>query len=89
MAKGQGPFKSKKKAPVPTTVTVTGASEGFIGDPGTPWSAVVIDQYGAVMPSSAYTITWASSDPAIATVDAAGKVTAVTEGDVIIEANAV
>jgi MYXO-CTERM domain-containing protein len=66
----------------PTTATVTaGGTQQF--------TATVRDQYGAAMAGE--TVTWTSSDPAVATVDASGLATAVAAGsaDVIAHDGAI
>lgn len=88
MASGSAPFKGKKKVPVPSTVIVTGPADSFIGDPPVQFTAVVKDQYNAVMPAGAYTLAWSSSAPANASVDQAGNVTPLTDIAVTITATA-
>lgn len=88
MASGSAPFKGKKKAPVPTTVTVTGPADSFIGDPPVQFTAVVKDQYNAVM-TAGFALSWSSSAPANATVDQAGLVTPLTDIAVTITATAI
>ena len=70
--------------PVPITVTVVPESVGFtaLGDTAT-LAATVGDQNGAALPGAA--ISWASSDPGIASVEM-GRVTAVSDGEVSITA---
>ena len=73
--------------PVPTEVVVS-PDEARLGALGATvqLSATVRDQNGQVM--SGVAVTWASGDPAVATVSAAGLVTAVSHGSVRVTATA-
>jgi uncharacterized protein YjdB len=73
--------------PVATTITLSTATLTFASVGATQQlSAAVIDQQGQAMPGA--TVTWASSDQTVATVSAAGVVTAVGNGSAIITATA-
>lgn len=65
--------------PDPTSVSITGEGNVALG--------TTLQLTGAVLPATAVqTLTWTSSDEAIATVSAAGLVTAVSAGEVTITA---
>ena len=86
---GDGAVEPTPPAPVPvaSTVTVNPASATLIAIEETArFTAEVRDQMGRVMPEAA--VEWASTDTSIAAVDAAGLVTATTNGSVIITATA-
>ncbi len=71
-------------APVVTTVDVTPPSAApFMGDTLS-LTATVKDQHGTVMAEK--TVSWSSGNPALATVDATGRVIAVAPGSVTITA---
>ena len=72
--------------PVATTVAVTPASVQFssLGDTAR-LSAEVRDQDGRAMPGAA--VTWTSSDPAVASVDASGLVTGAGNGTATVTAS--
>ena len=74
-------------APVATTVTVNPASASFssLGETAR-FTAEVRDQNGQVMAGAA--VAWASSDAAVASVDASGVVTAAANGSATITATA-
>ena len=73
--------------PRPTTVTVTPATTQLAALGATvQLSAEVRDQNGQVMAGAA--VTWSSSDPSVATVDAQGLVTAAGNGTATITATA-
>ncbi|MGE3617927.1 MAG: Ig-like domain-containing protein, partial [Gemmatimonadales bacterium] len=72
---------------LPATVTVTPAAKAFSAPGQTQQlSAAVRDALGA--PVSAAAVTWATSDPAVATVSAAGLVTAQGSGAATVTASA-
>ena len=74
-------------APVATSLTVTPASAEFAALGETvQFAAEVRDQNGQAMPGAP--VTWSSSDPAVATVGAAGLVTVVANGSVTVTATA-
>ena len=74
-------------APVPTTITIspTSATLQSLGET-VRLAATVQDQNGQTMSSA--TVTWASGDPSVATVDASGLVTAVANGTATVTATA-
>jgi uncharacterized protein YjdB len=79
------PTTTTKPTPVATSVTlsVTSLSLASLGVTSQ-LSATVKDQNGATMAST--TVTWATSDAAVATVSSAGLVTSVADGTVTITA---
>jgi hypothetical protein len=79
------PTTTPKPTPVATSVTlsVTSLSLASLGVTSQ-LSATVKDQSGATMASA--TVTWATSDAAVATVSSAGLVTSVADGTVTITA---
>ena len=91
LAKGCGDGDSPTAPPTPeparpTTVTVSPATTGLTALGATvQLAAEVLDQNASVM--AGVTITWTSSADGVATVDAAGLVTAVAEGVATITAS--
>ena len=74
-------------APVATTVTVNPASATLTAlEATTRFTAEVRDQNGQVMAGAS--VAWASSDAAVAAVDASGRVTAAANGSATITATA-
>ncbi len=75
-----------QEPPVPATITIQPASAAltYISQ-ATNFAATVRDQYGAAM---AATIAWSSSDEAVFTVDASGRVTAAGNGAATLQASA-
>ena len=71
--------------PRPTTITISPESANltYISQVAT-FSATVRDQYGAAM---AVTVTWSSSDEAVFTVDATGRVTSTGNGSGTLQAS--
>ena len=71
--------------PRPTTITISPESANltYISQVAT-FSATVRDQYGAAM---AVTVTWSSSDEAVFTVDATGRVTSTGNGSGSLQAS--
>ncbi|WP_020424609.1 type I pullulanase [Paenibacillus sp. OSY-SE] len=69
----------------PTTLTIYGTEQLYIGRTA-PFTAVVKDQFGQTM--SGASVRWSSSDPTVARVDRAGKVSGVQEGTATITAQA-
>ena len=81
------PLPSPPDPPRPTTVTVSPATASLTALGATvQLSAQVLDQNGQVMAGT--TVTWASNATAVATVSAAGLVTAVGNGTATITATA-
>ena len=84
---GDGTTEPRPTFPEPTTVTVSPAAAEVAALGGTlQLSAEVRDQKGEVMARA--TVTWASSDEAVATVSASGLVTGVAIGSATITATA-
>ena len=84
---GDGTTEPRPTFPEPTTVTVSPAAAEVAALGGTvQLSAEVRDQNGEVMAGA--TVTWASSDEAVATVSASGLVTGVAIGSATITATA-
>ena len=75
---------SKKKAAVFASAVVTGPTEGFIGDPPQQFSVVGRGTDGQPFP--AVVTGWRSSNSAIASIDATGLLTNLTEGEVTVQA---
>jgi peptidoglycan/xylan/chitin deacetylase (PgdA/CDA1 family)/uncharacterized protein YjdB len=72
--------------PVVAAINIT-SPKAFINVGGTQqFSALATDQHGLAM--SGVVFTWTSSDPAVATIDATGLVTGVSEGTAEISASA-
>ncbi|MBN3525029.1 type I pullulanase [Paenibacillus apiarius] len=69
----------------PATLDIYGAEQIYLGRT-VPFTAVVKDQFGQTM--SGASVRWSSSDPAVARVDRAGKVSGVQEGTTTITAQA-
>lgn len=74
---------SRKKPPVLVSAFVTGPAEGYIGDPPSQCVLNGKDQYSK--PLAVTAVAWRSSNPVIASVDAVGRLTDLTEGEVQIE----
>lgn len=72
--------------PAPTTIQVTPALDTLAMGESTTLTASVLDQTGT--PMTGVTLTWSSSDPALASVSSAGEVNALGEGPVVITARA-
>ena len=75
---------SKRKAAVFATASVVGPAEGYIGDPPAQCSVVAKDTLGRPMPAAV--TGWRSSNALITSIDAAGMLTDLTEGEVTIQA---
>ena len=91
LAKGcghdDGPIAPPPDAPRPATVAVSPASAGLSALGATvQLQAEVRDQNGRVLAD--ISVAWASDSPTVATVDGAGLVTAVAEGNATIAASA-
>ena len=86
LATGHG-FEAGVERPVPTTVAVTPdtALMTALGQE-IPLAADVFDQIGRPLPDAA--VSWRSGDPAVATVDSAGTVTAAGNGTASVTATA-
>ncbi len=82
---GDGGPVTPDEPPRPTTITISPESANltYISQVAT-FSATVRDQYGAAM---AVTVTWSSSDEAVFTVDATGRVTATGNGSGSLQAS--
>ena len=84
---GDGEVEPQPDPPRPTTVTVTPANAELAAlGAAVRFSAEVRDQYGEVM--TGVSVAWASSDAAVATVDASGLATAAGNGNATITATA-
>jgi len=81
-----GPTSTDPEPPAPSTLQVTPAQDTLAIGESVTLEASVLDQTGA--PMSGVTVTWASSDPAVVAVTAAGEATALAEGSVRITAGA-
>ena len=72
---------------VPDSITISPASASLASiDDAARFTATVFDQYGEEMPDEP--LTWTSPDPAVATVDAQGIVTAKGNGTVAVRVSA-
>ena len=87
LACGDGGMAPALEPPSPTTVAVSPTTTELTALGATAQlTAEVRDQNGQAMPGAP--VTWSSSDPAVATVGAAGLVTAVANGSVTVTATA-
>lgn len=82
-AKGGAPVNVNKKGQKPGSVTLSPSSASVPVGQTVQLTATVLDQDGNVITR---TLTWATSDPAIATVNASGLVTGVAAGTATITA---
>ena len=83
----EGAEPTAPEAPYPTTVEVTPAAVELAAVGATvQMTATVLDQNG--QPMAGAVVSWASSEPLVATVDSAGLVTAAADGGATITATA-
>lgn len=73
-------LRIKRAAPVLAGVTITPADAEVEVGQSVQFAAAGVDQYGAPFPVTGGT--WATSNPALATVDASGKATGAAVGEV-------
>ena len=83
---GSGGGEEEPPVPVASSVTVSPSSATLVAGGTTDLVATVRDQNGQPMPDA--TVTWRSSNSAVASVNDAGRVTALATGEAVISATA-